>query len=465
MAATADTLYARDAVLTYESLYCLNCHARHGPVKKFQNNESISAYVDADRFRASVHNFLTCSGCHTDFSGDKHPERRFRSKHQYRLKASRICRRCHKDEDIKVKSIHASLLGKEKEGKSPVCTDCHIAHSIMPVSGGKVFATEGKYCMSCHGYEIMAVFKNEESLLLKIDASELKGSAHSRLSCSDCHFGFSSEAHPQRNFRSRRDYTLASSAVCRRCHFDKYTKTTESIHFAMLSKGRLEAPTCVDCHGAHSVQYVSADRTTSAMKCRKCHNREYEMYSKSVHGAALLNEHNKDVPVCIDCHMAHDIRNPLALEYHERIPEMCSNCHADEKIVGKYGLSTDVVKTYLSDFHGVTLRFYRMQKEEIYRPSKPIAVCTDCHGTHNITKTAGPDATVVKANLVKRCRKCHKNATENFPDTWLSHYMPTLSNAPLVFMVNTIYKVLLPVMVVGLFLQILLHIWRYLVSR
>ena len=42
---------------------------------------------------------------------------------------------------------------------------------------------------------------------------------------------------------------------------------------------------------------------------------------------------------------------------------MCSNCHANKAIVGKYGLSVDVVDNYLEDFHGITLEFYRMQKD------------------------------------------------------------------------------------------------------
>jgi hypothetical protein len=464
-AVRAGPLSAGTVALSNETLSCLNCHGRQGPVKKFGNGETISAHLDADEFKASVHNFLSCPRCHEEFSADKHPERNFRSRKQYRIRAARICRRCHKDESIKEKSIHADLLSREKEGTTPVCADCHGAHSVMPVSGGKVSASEEKYCMGCHGYGIKAVFKDGDTLPLKVDASLLHASAHGNLSCSDCHFGFSSESHVRRNFKSRRDYALASSAVCRRCHFDKYAKTMESIHYTLLSQGNQNAPTCSDCHGSHSVPYVDEDRTTSARKCSRCHERVYEIYAKSVHGAALLNEHNRDVPVCIDCHTAHEIRDPLTVEYHDHIPGLCSNCHADETIVGKYGLSTDVVKTYLSDFHGVTLGFYRKQKEARYKPARQIAVCTDCHGTHNITSTVGPDATVVKANLVKKCRKCHEDATENFPDIWLSHYMPSLSNAPMVFLVNTAYKVFMPLMVIGLLLQILLHAWRYLVSR
>src|SRR3972149_8552080 len=92
---SVDPASARDAVLSDEAKICLGCHAKQGIVKKFQNNESVAAYVDAERFKASVHNFLTCSNCHTEFSADNHPTRRFRSKKQYQIRSSLVCRHCH----------------------------------------------------------------------------------------------------------------------------------------------------------------------------------------------------------------------------------------------------------------------------------------------------------------------------------------------------------------------------------
>ncbi|MBI4691001.1 MAG: cytochrome c3 family protein [Nitrospirae bacterium] len=455
---------AKETGLSEESQGCLGCHGKKGITASFENNEFVEAYVDAEKFKASIHNSLTCSDCHIDFSADKHPERRFRSKEQYTIQLSRVCRRCHTQEQIKAKSIHARLFSEEEEGRSHPCTNCHGSHSIIRV-GKRMFKNEEQYCLKCHGNGVEMEFKNGEILSLGIDISLLNDSVHNKLSCSDCHFGFSSEEHPQRNFRSRREYTLASSENCRRCHFDKYTKTLESIHFSVLSQGNLRAPVCIDCHGSHSISHFGKERISIARRCQRCHSEVYNVYTKSVHGNALINESNQDVPICIDCHRVHDIQNPLTLEYHERIPEMCGNCHADKAIMGKYGLSTDVVKTYLTDFHGVTLSFYKMQRETLTKPARPIAVCTDCHGTHNITSTRGTSAAILKANMVKRCRQCHKDATKNFPDAWLSHYEPSLKKAQLVFVINRAYDILMPVMVIGLLLQIILHIWRYAINR
>ncbi len=456
--------FAVEEGLSGESLKCLLCHGRQGMTMEFEDGETIGTTVDPRSFQGSVHGFLSCSGCHTGFSGDTHPQRHFRSKKHYQVRAARICRRCHTDESIGAASVHAGLLKKEAGGETFICSDCHSAHSVTRVPGAR-FPSEVHHCMNCHGEDVSMSFKSGETMPLKTDLAGLAASVHHNLSCSDCHFGFSSEEHPRRNFKGRRDFSLASSEVCTRCHFDKYSKMLESIHYATLCQGDLTAPVCTDCHGSHSVSPVHMDRTESALKCKGCHGRIYETYAESVHGNALFNEANRDVPACIDCHRVHDIKSPLTVEYHERIPQMCSNCHMNSAIVEKYGLSTDVVKTYLSDFHGVTLEFYRTQEDAPYRPPRPIAVCTDCHGTHNITSTVGPGATTVKANLVKACRKCHEGASENFPDAWLSHYVPSLARAPVVYIVDKAYKIFLPFMVIGLILQILLHFWRFLVNR
>jgi hypothetical protein len=106
-----------------------------------------------------------------------------------------------------------------------------------------------------------------------------------------------------------------------------------------------------------------------------------------------------------------------------------------------------------------------MQKGKLDNQQKTIAVCTDCHGTHNIMNTRGAEATVVKSNLLKLCRKCHADANEHFPDAWLSHYEPSLKRAPLVYLAGLAYQIFIPIMLIGFVLQILLHIWRYAVNK
>jgi predicted CXXCH cytochrome family protein len=456
---------AANADLADEAQNCLTCHAQHGLIVTFENNESTEAFVDSEQFKASVHHSLQCSRCHPDFSRGNHPRRAFLSKTQYQIKSALVCRRCHRDEQLKANRVHATLLTEERKGIPTVCTNCHGSHGIKRVGDAQKFTSEETYCMDCHGHFLKMKFRDGETLSAKINISVLQASVHNKLSCSDCHYGFSSKEHPTRHFGTPRNYTLALSENCRQCHFDKYTRTIESIHYTVLSQGNLEAPICIDCHGAHGITHIGKERALIARRCQRCHPAIYDVYAKSVHGDALFNANNHDVPVCSDCHTAHSMEDPRTVNFRDRIPDLCSNCHANEAIVGKYGLSTAVVDSYLLDFHGVTLKFYRMEKESLNRPKKPMAVCTDCHGTHNIKSIALPDATIVKANLVKRCQKCHPGAPPDFPDSWLSHYEPSITRAPFVFFITLAYKIFIPVLVAGLVLQILLHVWRYVVNR
>ncbi|MGE5174341.1 MAG: hypothetical protein ACM3MD_11005, partial [Betaproteobacteria bacterium] len=190
--------------LSDEAKACLTCHAQHGRMVTFENNEFVEAYVDAEKFKSSVHHAFSCSQCHPDFSADKHPHRTFRSKLHYQTKSALVCRRCHTDKQIKASSIHITLLNEEKTGTATICTNCHGSHAITHVAKAGKYANEEEYCMKCHGYSVKMAFRNGETLSGTINMSSLQASVHNRLSCSDCHYGFSSEEHPKRNFATRR---------------------------------------------------------------------------------------------------------------------------------------------------------------------------------------------------------------------------------------------------------------------
>ena len=445
-----------------ETAACLACHADKGPAIEFSQGGRIEAFVDEGKFKASVHGFLACTDCHDQsLTGKGHEQQRFRSEELFKLRYSRICRRCHLDEELGGFAVHKSLLKQEAAGRAPVCTDCHPAHSIMPVSGGGVLAGETTYCLGCHPVQAQTIVPGETRLGTATPTRDV----HGLQSCSVCHAGYSRQSHPRDGVAGGRLGTAAPNDLCKRCHFDMYTKSLEGIHDNLRSRGRPGTPGCIDCHGSHRITSLSHDRAASAAKCGECHAKVYSTYASSVHGEALVNAKNRDVPICIDCHMAHDARDPRAADYRYDIPSMCGNCHASEAIARKYGLSTDVLKTYLSDFHGSTVSIYREQGAGDDQPARPIAVCTDCHGTHDIKSMSALSAGAVKALLLRKCRQCHEDASVEFPDAWLSHYTPSLSRTPVLFIVDWSYTVLLPLMLLGMLLHVVLHARRHVVGR
>jgi nitrate/TMAO reductase-like tetraheme cytochrome c subunit len=305
---------------------------------------------------------------------------------------------------------------------------------------------------------------NGESLSLYIDPEVLAASTHGdKLLCTDCHSSISGYPHPEREIPSRREYSIAQYELCKMCHFDNYAKTLDSVHYNMLASGDQRAPVCTDCHGAHDVALLPYQpRAKISLTCSKCHQSLYDLYADSVHGKALIEEDNYDVPVCTDCHLSHTIEDPRTASFHLKSVELCSNCHSNEKLMQKYGISTNVVKSYLEDFHGATVAIIGKESRDIWAKE---AVCTDCHGVHDIQQVSSPGSPVIKANLVNTCRKCHPEATVNFPSAWLSHYEPSIDKSPLVFFVRWFYRILIPFILVGLSSHILLDLWRKITNR
>jgi predicted CXXCH cytochrome family protein len=339
-----------------------------------------------------------------------------------------------------------------------------LAVSFVPSSADAATDDEAQACLSCHGDESLSItLESGEKAPLFMKQEVLAGSVHKNLHCTDCHAGMDQLPHPERQYKNLAQFRASFGEACKTCHFENYTKTLDSVHYQLQARGDVFAPTCVKCHGSHDIASPSKPRSRISQTCATCHPTISEAYAKSVHGKALLTEGNQDVPVCTDCHRSHNIADPKSRTWLMSTPSLCGKCHADKKLMAKYGLSTAVLSTYLADFHGTTASFGAKGKGQDGGPV--VALCVDCHGIHDIGKVTGASAPAFRANLVKTCRKCHEGASDNFPAAWLSHYEPSLERTPLVYMVKIFYKIFIPFILGGLVLQILLHLWRSVVNR
>ncbi|HEU4760361.1 MAG TPA: cytochrome C [Dehalococcoidia bacterium] len=313
-------------------------------------------------------------------------------------------------------------------------------------------------CLRCHGDPQAArILPSGEALSLYVDVEAYSLSVHGqRLACIDCHERNQEYPHSWPTVYSLRDFAVAEYELCKRCHFENYARTLDSTHYDAMAKGNASAPICTDCHTAHTVVSLKQSRTVVVQTCSKCHLEIYQSYAASVHGRAL-SEENPDVPDCITCHGVHNIAGATAPSFRQASVNRCAGCHGDKARMDKYGISTRVLKSYLDDFHGKTVGFYQKQTSEVW---PDVAVCTDCHGVHDIKPVYDPESLVIKENLVATCRRCHANASTNFSAAWLSHYEPSLTTAPLVYLVKQYYRFLIPLMMVGLGLNIALDLWR-----
>jgi hypothetical protein len=193
--------------------------------------------------------------------------------------------------------------------------------------------------------------------------------------------------------------------------------------------------------------------------CAQCHSTIYAQYRDSVHGSALIDENNNDVPTCINCHGVHNIGDPRTAAFRLKSPNICATCHTDPKIMDKYGISTQVLSTYVSDFHGTTVTLFQKEHPDA-EVNKP--VCFDCHGVHNIARVDDPQkGLVVRENILKRCQVCHPSATANFSEAWMSHYIPSPTKYPVVYFVDQFYKLFIPGVLGGMGVLVLLDVsWQ-----
>jgi predicted CXXCH cytochrome family protein len=394
------------------------------------------------------------------------------------------CLDCHPTTDVTTPPIPHETKGHED------CVACHGADGFIPeppshegyqetycllchevnvgagsqAGGAAPVAITSDDCMKCHDQPGLTMTLDDgEVLSLYVDQNVWMGSVHGdKLNCTDCHTNITTFPHETWDIPSKRDYSISQYDLCRRCHFDNYTKTLDSIHYKMFSEGDQNAPLCTDCHGAHDIIALPEDRRAISQTCARCHPAVYDQYINSVHGQALLSEDNYDVPVCTDCHTAHTIQNPTTASFRLESVQLCANCHSNAELMKKYGLSPYVVTSYLEDFHGRTVALITKENKDIWVQE---AVCTDCHGIHDIIAVDSPDSPVIKANLEATCAKCHPGISTQFSGAWLGHYEPSLHKFPMIFLVQWFYKIMIPFVLVGLSLHVLLDLWRRITNR
>lgn len=231
--------------------------------------------------------------------------------------------------------------------------------------------------------------------------------------------------------------------ACRDCHEETVKLYEKSIHGkARIGSGLIVAPSCIDCHSKHA---KTAKRDTPPI-CGKCHTGILSEYKNSIHGKLLLNGSNVDAPACTDCHGSHIIAQadrPEANVYSKNIPKTCAKCHAVGTLMQKYGIKTEQVSTYRQTYHGKANYFGQLE----------VANCSSCHGIHNIKSITDPQSQVSKENLPITCGKCHPNALNNpkFSNV-IMHLKPSKNVEPVVFYVQIFYKILIFLIIGGMFL-------------
>ena len=171
----------------------------------------------------------------------------------------------------------------------------------------------------------------------------------------------------------------------------------DSIHGSMF--------TCVDCHT--DVKSSAHETPPQHITCATCHADEQAAYDRSLHARAVKGG-NSSAATCVDCHGGpHELlpaSDPKSRVHHTNIPATCITCHSQKFVMEKSGLSVQTVASYQQSVHG----------HAVANGSEKAAVCTDCHGTHEILDARDEKSSIFKFNVPQTCGKCHDQISKEF---------------------------------------------------
>jgi hypothetical protein len=146
--------------------------------------------------------------------------------------------------------------------------------------------------------------------------------------------------------------------------------------------------TCVDCHSAldpplHVTQ---------------------EQFSHDIHaqkGLTCASCHGGD-PTKADMDAMSKAAGFRGKIERRQIPELCGRCHSDPAFMRQYNpsLRTDQLGQYKTSVHG-----------KLFAKGDPkVAVCTDCHGVHDLRPARDTLSNVNPLNVAQTCSRCHADA-------------------------------------------------------
>ena len=343
--ATATLLFAEDK--------CYTCHT---------TIEDKTALM----FKHDVHfaKGISCAGCHGGNANQEDQEKAMDTTVGFigvpkGDEISKTCAGCHSNSE-KMHSLGSSLpTGQWDKLQSSV-------HGKLSLTGKEHIAQ----CITCHSVHEIVSVKNPASPVYPLNIVKTCGKCHS-------------------NAAFMRDYNPALPV-------DQVEKYRTSVHGTKNAKGDSKVAACGSCHGSHDIR--SAKDVKSSVypvnlpaTCAHCHSNadymkeykiptdQFEAYSNSVHGAALLKKHDLGAPACNDCHGNHGATPPGV----ESISKVCGTCHA---------LNADLFSASP----------HKKAFDDLQLPE-----CETCHGNHEII--AATDQ-LLGVSTDAMCSRCHSSS-------------------------------------------------------
>ena len=255
-------------------------------------------------------------------------------------------------------SVHGKLALNGKE-RIVQCITCHNAHGIVSVKdhSSPVYPLNVPgTCAKCHSNTLFMRTYNPSLPVDQLDKyrTSIHGLRNARgdsktAECANCHGYHDILSVKDANSKV---YPINLPHTCAKCHsnadymkeykipIQQFEKFSNSVHgIALLEKGDLNAPSCNNCHGNHGAVPPGVESISKV--CGTCHVLNADLFSSSPHKKAF-DEHN--YPECETCHGNHLIitaTNKLLGVTKEAI---CSKCHNENENVKGYLVAKEMRK-------------------------------------------------------------------------------------------------------------------------
>ena len=286
-------------------------------------------------------------------------------------------------------------------------------------------------CLACHEDKDLTMDVKGKKKSIFIDKKKFESSVHSGADCKDCHEGYNPDELPHSKNPVKPD--------CKACHSD-------------VKSGPHNVHTKVDCASCHNPHYsgpVKEIKNNQAEFCTKCHNeKNITVFKTSIHA--------KNNVQCSDCHSTgHNVNkisrteitatcNKCHQKAHEKIGNIlnvsmsqsnnpnapvCTDCHGTHQVSSnKISIQSNACLNCHLDaakFPGTekgSAEFVKQYKTSVHslardKNGNEAAGCIDCHGNHILDDPKNPGNSTVKANLMETCGKCHGDEVNKFKNS------------------------------------------------
>ena len=201
---------------------------------------------------------------------------------------------------------------------------------------------------------------------------------------------------------------------CLACHADaSLTKEVNGKQVSLdVKQDRFKASAhgvlgCTACH--EDIKAFPHEPAPAKPNCANCHAEQDSEYKHSFHAQAKKNG-DTQAASCLDCHGGpHELlpgTDPKSRVHRTNVPATCGTCHGQKFVMEKSGHSAQPFYAYEESVHGKSIA-----KEG---DASKAAVCTDCHGAHQILSAGDPKSSIFKFNVPFTCAKCHDKTREEF---------------------------------------------------